>query len=154
MGAPTGNQNATKHGLRVCRKGLTLSRLPRGCLGLSKRAELFRRHVEDAVFQQHGEIDTYRASLIHSATTWVTHGLLAARWLRLEPDLTISERIELSKQVALSAEKRSACLKLLGLDRRQDVQSWIAAMCATPVVAGSDPAEQDDQEAKQTRNAN
>lgn len=118
-GGQPGNRNSLKHGLRMA-----LNELPKGCGRLRRERYIMRSLLESAVVERDGTIGTYQAAVIQTACRWATHSALAARWLRLAPDLTIEQKLALSKAVALGSENRDRCLKALGLHRVVESDPW------------------------------
>ena len=136
-GAPAGNKNAMRH-------GLTVGTLPKSCSYVTKATNQFRRELEALVCEEHGEIDLYRASLIHSACRWERHALLCQRWLRqcgdvptitktktstksgdttdsvekMTPEgMTHEQRLSYSREICKASECRDKCIEKLGLVR-------------------------------------
>ena len=141
MAAPSGNQNAVTHGLRSkshttrYRDGLSLGSLPPGCTWIRRRMSRFRLALEDAVTERTGSLDLASLAIVQTCVRWETHSSLCRRWL-CEAGLTAGERLAFSKQVASASSHRDACLRQLGLDKRQDASPWD--------VLDETPAEPDD----------
>lgn len=123
-GAPEGNQNATKHGLRSGR--MALSDVPAGCSRIRAVRSKLRSALELLTLEVRGQVGVYEAALIQTACRWETHARLAARWLRIGKDLTLADKLALSKAIAYGSEKRDLCLKALGLDQqaRDTIGDW------------------------------
>jgi len=121
MAPPYGNQNAAKHGLRR----MNLNELPRGCGRIrSERAKL-RTALESLVLEVRGRFGVYEAAVIQTACRWETHAQLAARWLRkMAGELTPEQRLTFSREVARASSERDRCLKLLGLDRLDELDPF------------------------------
>lgn len=118
-GAPPANTNRTTHGLH----GFGW---PKGCHRLKRRETAFRNSLCEAV-EANGAIGLYEAATIDSACQWLRHGLLAARWLRLEHDqLSPVDRLSFSREVAKAAVERDRCIRLLGLDQTAKASVWDA----------------------------
>lgn len=118
-GAKPGNRNAVRHGL----KG---SKLPAGCQFIENRVNGLRRQVEDAVFELKGEINFLDAAAINSVLKWERHGTLAAHWLRKEcNNLSPSDRLRFSAEIAKASDNRDKALRLLGLDAKP-LAPWLA----------------------------
>lgn len=112
-GAEVANMRAMRHGLRS-------SRLPKGCERIGRDLLEFRRALEDAVFNLHGEVDAVAALLISSAVTWERHRRLAERWLRVSFDeLSHADRLSYSREAAKAATERNKVLEALKLDEQQ-----------------------------------
>jgi len=110
-GAPKGNKNATRHGLRA-------SGLPKGCLYLQSQLTAFRSYFRHELEAKHGTTSMYEEAVLQSATRHETRALLASRWLRIEgEDLKIEHRITLTREIGNATDSRDRCLRLLGLDR-------------------------------------
>jgi hypothetical protein len=124
-GAPRGNTNAQRHGLRG-------GKLPKGCQYIENRVNALRRQVETAVIEAKGEIGVVDAAAINSVLKWERHGLLAAHWLRHEADkLTAAERLKFSEAIAKASDARDRNIRALGLDAPQQMP-W--AINVTPNV--------------------
>lgn len=134
MPAPVGNTNALRFGLRTNRYGMVLARLPLDSKGIIHRVGIFRRALEQAVIDKYGEVDVYRASLIQAASGWAIHGALCGAWLNRETNLKLADRVMLSREQATSAEKRSTCLRQLGLDQRKDEEDWLDELFSAPAI--------------------
>ncbi|MEQ8787144.1 MAG: hypothetical protein RIC55_12635 [Pirellulaceae bacterium] len=119
-GAPTGNRNATRHGLRG-------SGLPPGCSYLASQLTTFRRYLRGLVAERQGNVSIYAEAVIQSACRHEKRALLSARWLRIEGDrLNIDQRSKLLRDEATATDARDKCLAALGLDRQID--PWDAAL--------------------------
>jgi len=120
-GAPFGNRNAMRHGLRA-------GSLPKGASYIAREMVALRREIEDAVLARRGRIELYEAALIQTAVRWERHALLAQRWLRLNAEtMTHEERVRYSREIARASSERDKCLKLLGLDQEKDVWAELYA---------------------------
>ena len=64
-GAPKGNQNARRH---FARYGLFMPRSPKGSQYIDRAVSTFRRHLEDCLMAEHGEISIHDSCLIDSAS--------------------------------------------------------------------------------------
>ncbi len=131
-GAPRGNVNAMRHGLRSGSD-------PKGCSYIGKQAGEFRQSLEAKVLARAGEIDVYESSLIHTAVSWLKHGLKCRRWLKVNfNDLSADQRVTYSREAPRAFESMTRCLKLLGLDTKPNADPW-AALDVRPVITnGSD----------------
>ena len=111
-GAPQGNRNATRHGLRA-------SSLPPGCLYLQSQLTAFRRYIRDELVARDSRpTTTYQEAILQSAVRHETRAVLAGRWLRKEAaKLTIEQRISLTREIGNATDARDRCLKMLGLDQ-------------------------------------
>lgn len=130
-GAPAGNTNHVAHGLY----GVGL---PKGAQRVGRRINAFRRSLCEAVEEAAGRIDLHAAATIDSACQWLRHGLLAARWLRLEHDrLTLDQRLTFSREVAKAATERDRCIRQLHLDK--PLGAFDAASIYIDQPTGSEP---------------
>jgi hypothetical protein len=136
-GAPLGNRNRTRHGLR----GIGW---PDGADSDKRNVNKLRRALADAVLAAGGNLDIPTCSLIEQIGDWERHRRLAARWLRTEKGLTIDQRLLLSREIARASRERHSCLKLLRLERPViDALDAKYAPClpdATDDVGGDKPA--------------
>ena len=74
--------------------------------------------LETAVMDRKGEISLFDAGLVQTAMRWERHALLAQRWLKKEAaNMTHSDRLAFSREVARASESRDRALKELGLAR-------------------------------------
>lgn len=109
-GAPAGNRNALRHGLRA-------GKLPRRCQYVEHRVNDLRRGLEDAVVALRGGVGIVEAANINTAAKWERHGLLAQHWLRHEAEnLTVTERLRFSEAIAKASAARDQAIKMLNLD--------------------------------------
>ena len=117
-GAPIGNRNSLRHGLRA-------GRLPPKCSYIRRMTDDLRRHLENDVLNRRGAIDTYAAALIQSAIRHERRCLLLQRWLRDENEtLAIADRMRILADVSAATESRDRCLRHLGLDRTAEHDFW------------------------------
>lgn len=104
VGAPSGNRNNLRHGLRA-------GRLPPGCGTIRRAIDELRRQLEDAVLRAHGEIDVLAAAQIQTAIRFERHAMLAQRWLRLNADMMQpAERLAYSRDIAKASESRDKAM--------------------------------------------
>lgn len=124
-GAPLNNRNAIRHGLHA-------TSLPKDVRGLENRLNKFRRHVEDAVYEQQGEVTLYHAAVIQSALRHERRARLLERWLKKESDgkgkgkkkLQLQDKMMILQQVSQATDARDKCLKALGLDKGTGADLW------------------------------
>jgi hypothetical protein len=117
-GAPLGNRNGMRHGLRG-------SGLPKGCHHIERATSHFRRQVEDAVVEARGEISLLDAAFINSAYRAERHAQLAQRWLAKEAEnMTPADRLAYSREVAKASKMRDEALAALGLPQRPSTAPW------------------------------
>ena len=139
-GAPRGNVNAMRHGLRSGSD-------PPGCSYITRQASEFRQSLEAKVLAKTGEIDVYESSLIHTAVSWLKHGLKCRRWLRINfNDLSADQRVTYSREAPRAFESMTRCLKLLGLDVRPESDPW-AALDLRPAITDATQPNSDDVDA-------
>jgi hypothetical protein len=120
-GAPAGNTNALRHGLRS-------GKLPTRCKFIENATNAFRRELEAVVIKMKGAISISDAAAINSATKWEQHGLLARYWLRKEIDkLTPSDRLRFSEAIARASDARDKAIRALDLDQhaREAMMPWL-----------------------------
>ena len=138
MPAPIQNGSALKHGLSS-RYALTIGQMPKRFIRVQRAVCIFRRHLEEAVTMVHQRIGPYEASLINSASLWQRHALLSNRWLMSSlDDLTASEKVHYSREVARASSERDRCLRALGLSR--DGGDTIDALYSVPLLDGDGPS--------------
>lgn len=117
-GAPKGNANAMRHGLRA-------GQLPRHCKYIEWRCNEFRRGLEQAVLDLRGSINITDAARINSATRWEVHAGLAFHWLTKEMDkLTPEQRLSFSRDVANASSNRDKCIEALKLNVDVVKNAW------------------------------
>ena len=113
-GAPLGNKNRTRHGLRA-------SSLPAGCSYIEAQLASFRRYVHELVAARDGGVSIYQEATLQSACRHEQRALLAARWLRVDFDkLNVDQRVSLTRDISNATDARDKCLKALGLDGKPD----------------------------------
>lgn len=137
MSAPKGNRNREVHGYRAW---LAVGRLPKGGAYIRRLLTTLRDQLETAVATADEEISLYKAALIQSVVRHEGRALLVGRWLRLQPDLPLSERLALIREVGNATDSRDKCLKLLGLDTAKPVDPIAAAIAAADRDALIGPA--------------
>jgi hypothetical protein len=135
-GAPAGNRNRMKHGLRANlrtdRHGVVLGGLPKGAEYIRDQAGKFQRAIEGDIRAIHGSVGNYQFARCQTAATNRGLAALAQRWLRLEsgPDETGKEKMPLADRLAclkaisglLEASDRG--LKDLNLDKTTSIDPW------------------------------
>jgi len=110
VGAPVGNRNNMRHGLRA-------GRLPAGCGTIRRSIDELRRQLEDAVLQVHGEIGIVAAAQIQTAIRFERHAMLSQRWLRMHADtMQPNERLAYSRDIAKASESRDKVIATLRID--------------------------------------
>lgn len=105
-GAPDGNRNRLRHGLRT-------SRTPPGCRDIEIDARKLRRNLEDAVLANCGEVAIYQAALINSAVRHEKRARLIERWLSQNAELPLTDRCQLLRELSAATDSRDKCLEKL-----------------------------------------
>ena len=106
-GAPAGNRNSVKHGLRM-----TVGRLPRNCKWITDRVSQFRRMLERAIKERHGSLSVAHSFYVQSASRCEQNSLLAQRWLRLKgDDLTPETFMRFSNEVMRATLERDKYIR-------------------------------------------
>ena len=143
-GAPEGNANATKHGIRGFLCG---GKLPKGASYIRKQVNRYRRAIEAEIIDLRGEITITEASIVQTVTRHEIVCQLATRWLRHAENgkvtvskaktaktatvngkpataetettktegLTFEQRLAALKAIASHSESRDRCLEKLAL---------------------------------------
>ena len=120
MSAPLNNQNRVTHGLRM-----PLSQLPKGCHYIDVAVNELRNSLEILVLDVCGTLGTYQRLVVQSACRYEKHAQLTARWLRMsDDDLSHSDRLAYSREVARASAERDKCLQRLGLDKSDTASVW------------------------------
>jgi len=132
-GAPVGNRNRLRHGLRS-------RKLPfKGGRTIMRYRNSYRSALEDTLLAQGREIGPYEASCIAAATAWYTHALKASFWLgRAYDDLEPEQRLNFSREEARGMEQMARIVEKLGIDKREQSDLW--ASFTPPVYVDSEPA--------------
>lgn len=116
-GAPRGNSNARKHGMRS-KHVFTLPKLGKADATVYWHANKLRAVLTEEVKKKHGKLSTYQKGMIATVVRLEVHGGLAARWLRSEGDkMTAADRLKFSKEIVRASEAKDRVLKRLGLGR-------------------------------------
>ena len=134
QGAQPANRSAFRHGLRS-------SRWPAGFSYQERQCNLYRRVLEDVVLAQRGEIDVIDAGTIHSAVQWAAHGAKAAKWLADGADLSPSDKLNHSREIARASTERDRAVKALGLDQHHGTADMWATIHGTVVNGAQLPAD-------------
>jgi hypothetical protein len=128
MPAPEGNSNAWKHGLR---SSLVLVAVPPKAAWIKKLMAAFRRDLEAAVVERHGEVSLMRAAVINSASRHETIAQLAGRMLKLAGDEVKTEtKLAILDRIGRATDARDRCIRALELDATHD--AW-GAYFASPI---------------------
>lgn len=120
-GAPRGNANRTKSGKRAW---CAVKRLPKSSGLIRQQLYAERDEIEAAVCRQHGEISLFHAALVQSALRHSGRAQLLERWLRIEADLPLNERLAVLREIGSASDSRDKCLQRLGLDQTQHSDPW------------------------------
>lgn len=117
-GAPVGNKNAIRHGLRA-------GSLPKDCKHVEIACNRLRRELEDECLRVKGEVNLQDAACIATALRWERHGALCLRWLRLRGgELKPAEFIKFSESIARASAERDRAIRLLELNRDKTQDQW------------------------------
>ena len=108
-GAPKGNSNNMRHGLRA-------AKLPRDRRHVEHSTLAFRRALEAATASKHGSVSVQHAAYISSAVRHETTAQLAEAWLRVTPDLTVTEKLDIRSRIDAATARRDRAVERLGLD--------------------------------------
>ena len=118
-GAPKGNQNARRH---FARYGLFMPRSPKGSQYIDRAVSTFRRHLEDCLMAEHGEISIHDSCLIDSASQAARVALSELQELRELFDSMDAGQRSAKRQAALKAlDLRDKKVKELGITWRPEV---------------------------------
>jgi hypothetical protein len=138
VGAPVGNENALRHGLRSQRLGRKLEYIARQTI-------IFRRHVETAVLSARGEIGVFDAAVVQTSCEWLCYALKVKRLLRLNDDtLNSDQKVAYGKEVARAMSERDKALKMLGIHSTASASSMIYTVPLDDESDESLPAPVDD----------
>lgn len=120
-GAPQGNKNAYRHGLRQSgdrgdRRLLVLPSSPSRDRWADRLVDALRRKWEEAVVAQKGQLSRADEEAIQTAAKWELHSIRAGLWLRRDSEkITHAERMTASREVAEASERRDRALARLAL---------------------------------------
>lgn len=148
-GAPLGNMNAARHGMRG-------SGLPAGCGHIRKATLDFRRQVESEVLAARGEITLADAACINTAFRAERHAQLAQRWLSKEAEnMTPADRLNYSREVVKASEARDKAIAALDLPKRPALDPWgtLTAHLANGAASSRDATPTSDQTATSNGNS-
>ncbi len=111
VGAPKGNRNALRHGLRC-------GMVPSKAKYVEHAVNALRRTLETALLELKGDVSISDAAAINSACKWEMHGQLSRYWLRHGIDkLSSMERLKFSEAIAKASDARDKAIRLLELDK-------------------------------------
>jgi hypothetical protein len=109
-GAPRGNRNSLRHGLRA-------AGLPKGFAWLERELRTLRKALERAVVEKHGEVDVLAAASISTAIRGEQAARLIGRWLAKECDsMTASDRLNYTREIVKASESRDRAIRSLDLE--------------------------------------
>ena len=128
-GAPRGNQNRARTGLRASDAAieyrLMLGTPPKGCGKIKENVYKMRLMLVAAVEAAHGSLSVPHMLAIDTACKHERAGGLALKWLRDGGDkLTIAEKVALSDRIASSSEKRDKAVATLALGDGGQLDPW------------------------------
>jgi hypothetical protein len=110
-GAPEGNFNGYKHGLRSTKLGP-------GMQYINRQAITYRKAVEAETLGVRGKLGIWEQSLLQTSTQWLITALKIERLLRFfDADLNNDQRVAYAEKCARALTERDKCLAKLGLDR-------------------------------------
>lgn len=136
-GLAKGTRNAMRTGKYV---RLTIGELPRELRTAKRIARSYRRCLEAAVVEVHGEIDTVAAHRIDEAVTAELHAAVC-RWLlqhRIET-MTTKDIRECSASAMKAKSQRNRAVEMLRLDRQQvDIIASLYERPALPLIDDPD----------------
>lgn len=108
-GAPRGNANAQRHGLRS-------AKLPKGCRHVGNATAAYRRSLEAECKRVHGRVTVVNAGHINSAVRHETTAMLLESWLRKSEGLTLAEQRAIRGEIDSATELRDRAVARLNLD--------------------------------------
>jgi hypothetical protein len=130
-GAPLGNSNAYKHGLRTAKLGPQMEYIHR-------KANLFRATAEAETLSLRGKLGIWEQSLLQSAAQWLICALKIERLLRLgDAELTSDQKVNYSERIAKACNERDRCLQRLGLDAADP--KFAGSLYALPQLPDDEP---------------
>ncbi len=109
VGGQQGNRNAQRHGLRS-------AKLPKDSKYIEYTLNALRLALEAAVLDSHGAVTVTHAALVQSAVRHERRAALAERWGRVKPDLTLSEKLSIEREIGNATDARDRCIERLKLD--------------------------------------
>lgn len=119
FGAPAHNLNGAKNGARIQR--LTLGDLPVTMRRQTANARKYRRDLEQLVLETKGEVNTTDAHLIDEAAAGEVHASICRWLLRTKlKEMSVSDVLKCSEQIAKAKANRNRAVERLGLDRHEE----------------------------------
>jgi hypothetical protein len=145
MPAPLNNVNAAKTGTKLVR--LTVGELPTKLNHVKIEGRRYRRALEAAVTDVHGEISVTDAHAIDTATAATIHAGIC-RWLLRQklPTMAAADVLACSRELLKAKETRDRAVRLLRLDvnRRDAIDALYSDPSpAKPSLASSDATQRD-----------
>jgi hypothetical protein len=113
MAAPPKNRNRMTHGVRGW---LSIGSYPKGGSHVRRIVGVLRTELEKAVLAVHGELTPLASALIQSATRHEGRALLLGRYLRIDGELKLAEKLAALKEIGAATDARDRCLEKLGLN--------------------------------------
>jgi hypothetical protein len=125
MGAPRGHLNALRTGEKLKLSRLIVGKLPKKMLRVQRSAQAYRRQLEAAVIERHGEVGVVHAHLVDTATAAELHSGIC-RWLLREKldTMPTADVLACSSQILKSKEVRDRALKCLDLEGQPADDGW------------------------------
>lgn len=130
IGNPGGTGRPPAHGLTGWLKN---ARLPKGADYIRRRLAGFQTALEQGVLVRTGEIGLYASATIQSCCRHEGRVQLLQRYLRQTPEMELSDRLAVLRDISAATEKRDGCLEKLGLDSAaEDSWQWPTAASVMP----------------------
>lgn len=116
-GAPKGNKNSVRHGLRRDREALLIGGLGKGMAAARKAAGVLRELLEARIREKRGGLSIDDVARVNEVVTHEIRRLYCLRWLRLhDATLTQAERLEYLRELGNIAAARTKAINGLKLD--------------------------------------
>lgn len=116
MPAPQGNMNAVRNGIKV--RTLVVGDLHPRWRALQREALAYRRALEDATVERHGEVSVVHAHAVDTAAAATLHAAVCRWLLRKQLDkMSTQDILNCSREVLKAKETRDRAVKNLNLDR-------------------------------------
>lgn len=111
-----GNMNALRNGSKASYR-LILGDLPKPLERVKRNARQYRRDLEAAVQDRHGDIDIIRAHAIDAAVGAETHASICRWLLNTKIDsMSVADIVTCSREIARAKDTRNRIVRQLGLD--------------------------------------
>lgn len=98
------------------RAGLKVARLAHAERYIVHSSNALRLALEDAALRLYGGIKVQQAAAISTACRAEQNAQLMERWLRMEPELPLRDRIDIRDRIMRATEARDRAIARLGLD--------------------------------------